>query len=184
MRLQESYGRSERFLNAVRRRPVFAVEERNQDGSRGATRPSRGCWSCHLGPRARWVDARGTRRAERARACAHDAGGDRSHTHDPRWVLAGCDGRDRRRGPRGCARSIGPQPLLVARLHEARRSRVLQSHGRADPLLPFAIAESLNRALADADASATFVPFAGGHEIPQTVVNRLAAFARERLATG
>ncbi|MDF3070086.1 MAG: putative Carboxylesterase [Polyangiaceae bacterium] len=52
--------------------------------------------------------------------------------------------------------------------------RVLQSHGRADPVLAYAIAEKLRDGLGDAGLSVRFVPFNGGHGIPPVVVNELA----------
>ena len=47
---------------------------------------------------------------------------------------------------------------------------VLQSHGRADSLLPFMIAEILRDDLTAAGAKVTFIPFNGGHEIPPPVL--------------
>jgi len=52
---------------------------------------------------------------------------------------------------------------------------VLQSHGRADPLLPFSMAERLRDLLAGAGLEVDFVPFSGGHEIPGPVISRLEA---------
>jgi phospholipase/carboxylesterase len=51
-----------------------------------------------------------------------------------------------------------------------------QSHGHEDPLLPFAVAEELHRALAAAGLATEFHPFRGGHEIPPKVLAALAAF--------
>lgn len=48
---------------------------------------------------------------------------------------------------------------------------ILQSHGRADPLLPFSIAEVLRDQLTAAGAKLQFVPFNGGHEIPPVVLD-------------
>ncbi|HTL33331.1 MAG TPA: dienelactone hydrolase family protein [Kofleriaceae bacterium] len=47
---------------------------------------------------------------------------------------------------------------------------VLQSHGRADSLLPFSIAELLRDELTAAGAKVDFIPFGGGHEIPPPVL--------------
>jgi phospholipase/carboxylesterase len=55
---------------------------------------------------------------------------------------------------------------------------VLQSHGRADPILPFSVASELHAALSAAGLNAEFVPFNGGHGIPGLVLERLAAFLR------
>lgn len=52
--------------------------------------------------------------------------------------------------------------------------RVLQSHGRMDPLLPFDVAQQLSQLLANAGANVEFIPFAGGHEIPYGVFERIA----------
>lgn len=52
---------------------------------------------------------------------------------------------------------------------------VVQSHGRHDQLLPYAIAEVLRDKLVAAGAKVDWQPFGGGHEIPPPV---LAAVAR------
>lgn len=57
-----------------------------------------------------------------------------------------------------------------------------QSHGRADPLLPFAAAEQLYKILSDAGLQGEFVPFSGGHEIPGPVLQKLQAFLDRVLA--
>jgi phospholipase/carboxylesterase len=56
---------------------------------------------------------------------------------------------------------------------------VLQSHGRSDPILPFLVAEKLRDALTSAGASVEFMPFNGGHGIPDGVVNRLGSFVSD-----
>ena len=48
---------------------------------------------------------------------------------------------------------------------------VLQSHGRHDPLLPFAMAEVLRDDLKQAGANVTWIEFGGGHEIPPPVLD-------------
>lgn len=65
-------------------------------------------------------------------------------------------------------------PLLPARAGLP----VLQSHGRADPLLSFAMAETLRDRLTSAGLEVDFVPFSGGHEIPGAVLDRLQALIR------
>jgi phospholipase/carboxylesterase len=45
--------------------------------------------------------------------------------------------------------------------------RVMQSHGRHDPLLPFPVAEALRDELVRAGATVDWQPFLGGHEIPR-----------------
>lgn len=59
---------------------------------------------------------------------------------------------------------------------------VLLSHGRSDGLLPFAIAEALREQLTAAGAAVTWVPFAGGHEIPPPVLTAFAGLLRARMA--
>jgi len=58
---------------------------------------------------------------------------------------------------------------------------VLQSHGREDPLLPFANAEALRDLLVEAGAKVDFLPFSGGHAIPFEAVDRLAALVSSKL---
>jgi phospholipase/carboxylesterase len=53
---------------------------------------------------------------------------------------------------------------------------MFQSHGREDPLLPFAVAEALRDTLMKAGAEVTWVPFRGGHEIPGGVLDGVGAF--------
>ncbi|HEY2406423.1 MAG TPA: hypothetical protein VGI10_10495 [Polyangiaceae bacterium] len=71
---------------------------------------------------------------------------------------------------------------LIARrewseLMPARRGlQVLQSHGRADPILPFAAAERLHATLSEAGLGTEFVRFNGGHAIPDQALDRLSAF--------
>ena len=51
---------------------------------------------------------------------------------------------------------------------------VLQSHGRADPVLSYEIAEQLKQQLTDAGVALEFVAFNGGHGIPSGAVDGLA----------
>jgi phospholipase/carboxylesterase len=51
--------------------------------------------------------------------------------------------------------------------------RVLQSHGRQDPLLPFFIAERLRDALTAAGLAVTWMTFEGGHGIAPAVLAKL-----------
>lgn len=60
--------------------------------------------------------------------------------------------------------------------------RVLQSHGRADPVLAYAIAELLRDALRSAGMNVGFVPFNGGHGIPPAVVGELAKLVQSLTA--
>jgi phospholipase/carboxylesterase len=57
--------------------------------------------------------------------------------------------------------------------------RVLMSHGRSDPLLPFELAERLKVLLSVSGLSVTWVPFSGGHGISDGVVDALGRFASE-----
>ena len=56
---------------------------------------------------------------------------------------------------------------------------VFMSHGRADNILPFDLAERLRAELVDAGLTVTFLPFDGGHEIPGEVVVALGKFLAE-----
>lgn len=53
---------------------------------------------------------------------------------------------------------------------------VLQSHGRQDPLLPFALAERLRDHFRAAGCDVTWIEFNGGHEVPMSVVEAIGAF--------
>jgi phospholipase/carboxylesterase len=61
---------------------------------------------------------------------------------------------------------------------------VLQSHGRADPLLPFASAERLRDLLRGAGADVRWVDFAGGHTITSSVLDGLGKLIRDVAAVG
>jgi phospholipase/carboxylesterase len=52
---------------------------------------------------------------------------------------------------------------------------VVQSHGRADPLLPFSIAETLRDQLRAAGADVEWCSFVGGHEIPRAALAAVQA---------
>ena len=52
---------------------------------------------------------------------------------------------------------------------------ILQSHGRADPLLPFSAAETLRDQLRAAGAAVDWHAFVGGHEIPRAALAALQA---------
>lgn len=52
---------------------------------------------------------------------------------------------------------------------------VLQSHGRQDPLLPFADAVALRELLQEAGLKVDFLPFDGPHTIPEEALTRLGA---------
>lgn len=63
-----------------------------------------------------------------------------------------------------------------------RGLRVFQSHGSANPLLPYVQAEKLRDLLREGGADVTWVPFRGGHEIPAAVLDALGRWTRETLA--
>lgn len=56
--------------------------------------------------------------------------------------------------------------------------RVVQSHGREDPVLSFTEAEALRDVLISQKLNITFVPFSGGHEIPQPAFDAAADLLR------
>jgi len=66
------------------------------------------------------------------------------------------------------------------RLSSLRGVPVLQSHGRADALLPYSAAEALRDRLRAAGAEVEWHPFVGGHEIPRIVIAAAGAFLRAR----
>ncbi|NOX56227.1 MAG: phospholipase [Planctomycetes bacterium] len=71
------------------------------------------------------------------------------------------------------------------RLAPRRRGMpVLQSHGRNDPLLPFAAAESLRDLLQEAGLQVEFLPFGGLHEIPREALRRFAELLMQLRASG
>ena len=57
-----------------------------------------------------------------------------------------------------------------------------QSHGAADPILPYALAEVLRDTLTKAGLDVTWCPFRGGHEIPPGILDGLGRFATRVLA--
>lgn len=62
--------------------------------------------------------------------------------------------------------------------------QVFQSHGRHDPILPFAGAEALKSLLTEHGATVNFRVFPGQHEIPFPVLEGLGAFLQARLGAG
>lgn len=55
---------------------------------------------------------------------------------------------------------------------------LFQSHGTADPILPFVIAEQLRHAFEDAGLRVDFRAFEGGHGVPPQVLRDLGAWLR------
>jgi phospholipase/carboxylesterase len=60
--------------------------------------------------------------------------------------------------------------------------RIVQSHGRADPILPFVAAERLRDLMKTAGADVRWVEFAGGHTISLGALDALGKLVREVLA--
>jgi phospholipase/carboxylesterase len=60
-----------------------------------------------------------------------------------------------------------------------RKPAVFVSHGRSDPVLPFAAGERIRSLLVEAGFAVTWRPFAGGHTIPAELLGDLAAFLAE-----
>jgi phospholipase/carboxylesterase len=56
------------------------------------------------------------------------------------------------------------------------RPRVFVSHGRGDRTLPFTMSVRLKELLEPRGFAVTWLPFAGGHEIPDEVIDALADF--------
>lgn len=67
------------------------------------------------------------------------------------------------------------RPLMAKR----RGLRVVQSHGRGDPILPFVNAEALCEALREHGNTVHFEAFDGGHTIPQQVLAPCRALVEE-----
>ena len=70
----------------------------------------------------------------------------------------------------------------TALLRKRQGLRVFQSHGRADPILPFAAAQALGEMLKASGQAHEFVPFAGGHGIDPHVLKACAAFLHTTFA--
>jgi phospholipase/carboxylesterase len=59
---------------------------------------------------------------------------------------------------------------------------VLLSHGRQDPVVPFAASQELERRLQAAGGQVTLLPFSGGHSIDAELMPALATFIQQQLA--
>ncbi|MDW8251632.1 MAG: phospholipase, partial [Myxococcales bacterium] len=66
----------------------------------------------------------------------------------------------------------------------ASRLAVYQSHGRQDPILPYAGAEALRDLLSKGGAQVTFRGFSGQHEIPFPILEGLGLFLQQRFGGG
>ncbi len=69
----------------------------------------------------------------------------------------------------------------AARYDERRGLPVFMSHGDADPLLAFGIAERLRDTLRAHDIPVEWVAFHGGHAIPMDIIQKASAFLRRVL---
>jgi len=58
---------------------------------------------------------------------------------------------------------------------------VLLSHGREDPVVPFAASQEVQRRLEEAGRTAELLAFNGGHTIDTSVLPPISAFVRQRL---
>ena len=68
-------------------------------------------------------------------------------------------------------------PLLLKR----RSLPVFQSHGTQDPILPYVMAERLRDEFVRAGLKVEWLPFRGGHEIPEPVLRKLGQFIQSHL---
>ena len=71
--------------------------------------------------------------------------------------------------------------VWAPRFESRRALPVFMSHGKNDELLPFAVTEKLRGLLEQSGWDITWVPFAGGHAIPQPVVDGIGAFLQRVL---
>jgi phospholipase/carboxylesterase len=76
------------------------------------------------------------------------------------------------------------EPDWVSLMPKRKGLPVLQSHGRADPLLPFALAERLRDLLREAGLDVTWLPFNGGHGIAPGVLDELGPFIARATKAG
>lgn len=70
--------------------------------------------------------------------------------------------------------TIISEPDWTKRANIRRGLRVVQSHGRQDPILPYAYAEDLRKLLTESGLEVTFTPFDGGHTIPGEALRKFA----------
>ncbi|MCB1201176.1 MAG: esterase [Leptospiraceae bacterium] len=56
-----------------------------------------------------------------------------------------------------------------------------QSHGIQDPVLPFSMAEKLNKTLNNAGMRGNLLSFPGGHEIPQSVITGFSEYIQNQI---
>ncbi|HVR20517.1 MAG TPA: hypothetical protein VMS65_12495 [Polyangiaceae bacterium] len=75
------------------------------------------------------------------------------------------------------------EPTWRALATKRAGKRVLQSHGKSDPILPFAGGEYLRDLLREGGLDVEWHEFGGGHGIPDGVLERLGPFVTEVNAT-
>lgn len=78
--------------------------------------------------------------------------------------------------------TLTAEAIWQPRLASLAGMPILQSHGRHDMLLPYAIAEELRDRLSAAGAKVEFHQFIGGHEIPPPVLSAVTKFLASRAA--
>lgn len=69
-----------------------------------------------------------------------------------------------------------PESIESLQRFHGKAASFFLSHGRADGVLPFAGAEATRTQLVQAGLPVTFLPFEGGHEIPDRVVSAVSEF--------
>jgi phospholipase/carboxylesterase len=74
------------------------------------------------------------------------------------------------------------EPVWAPRMARLADVPIALSHGRHDPLLPFAIAELLRDQLHAAGARLRWLAFPGGHEIPPPVLDAAGKLVRDLVA--
>jgi phospholipase/carboxylesterase len=100
-------------------------------------------------------------------------------------AMVACDAALRSRRPLAGLVLLSAAPVALTEWRRTAPLRaglsVLQSHGRADPILPFAGAELLRDALTEAGLSVEFLAFNGGHGIPAGATTALGPFLARTL---
>lgn len=78
---------------------------------------------------------------------------------------------------------LSSTPIALERWQQSfssfEKQRVIQSHGSSDPLLSFEDAKRLQSAFVDAGFESEWIEFAGGHEIPQNVIDGVSRFIND-----
>ncbi|HEY4177198.1 MAG TPA: dienelactone hydrolase family protein [Kofleriaceae bacterium] len=74
------------------------------------------------------------------------------------------------------------EKIWQPKMHTLAGLPIIQSHGKQDMLLPFAVADTLRERLIAAGAKHEWHPFTGGHEIPPPVLKAIDSFVKTRAA--